>query len=76
MTRHDETTEPQNGGSYIGNRPERAAETIPGGVTDDDERVAAHDTQSSGAGKRENRVEGRDDVPPAGHRERDPQSDG
>jgi hypothetical protein len=56
---------------YIGNRPERAAETIPGGVQPDDERVAAHDTQSSGAGKREDRVQGRDDEWPAGHREAD-----
>jgi hypothetical protein len=58
-----------DGGAYIGNRPEAAEETIPGGVSEDDERVAAHDTRSSGEGKEEERVQGRDDAWPAGHRE-------
>jgi hypothetical protein len=31
-------------GAYVGNQPERQAETIPGGVLPDDERVAAHST--------------------------------
>lgn len=53
-------------GAYIGRKPEFAAETIPGGVEPDDERVSAGDTQSSGA---ERRVQGRDDEPPHGHRE-------
>jgi hypothetical protein len=32
-------------GAYIGNEPEREAETIPGGVTSRDERVAAYDSR-------------------------------
>lgn len=32
-------------GAYIGSEPEREAETIPGGVSDRDERVAAYDSQ-------------------------------
>jgi hypothetical protein len=32
-------------GAYIGSEPEREAETIPGGVTDVDQRVAAHDSR-------------------------------
>ena len=57
------------GGATIGNRPEMAEETIPGGVSDADERVAANSTQSSGEGKATDRVQGRDDSTPAGHRE-------
>ncbi len=34
-------------GAYIGREPERATETIPGGISAKDERVAAHSTQSS-----------------------------
>jgi hypothetical protein len=49
-------------GSFVGNRPERQAETIPGGVRPDDERVAANSSQAtsepSGSG-------------PEGHREPD-----
>ena len=37
---------PADPGAYIGNRPERQAETIPGGVRPDDERIAAHSTQT------------------------------
>jgi hypothetical protein len=33
-------------GQFIGRKPERASESIPGGVGADDERVAAHSTQS------------------------------
>ncbi len=61
----------RDGGAYIGNRPEAAEDTIPGGLSEDDERVAAHDTQSSGEGKAAERVEGRTDEWPAGHREAD-----
>ena len=39
----DADTDP---GSYIGRMPERATETIPGGLSRKDERVAAHSTQS------------------------------
>jgi hypothetical protein len=36
---------PEDAGAYVGNRPERQAETIPGGVEPEDERIAAHSTQ-------------------------------
>jgi hypothetical protein len=47
-------------GAYVGNRPERQAETIPGGVGPDDERIAAHSTQPHPVGG---------DPVPDGHRE-------
>ena len=56
-------------GAYIGRKPEFASETIPGGVKSDDERVAAGDTQSSGAGSADERIQGREDEVPGGHRE-------
>ena len=52
-------------GQYIGRKPERAAETIPGGVRPDDERVAAHSTQSGPTSPLE----------PSGHREGEPADD-
>ena len=69
--RHDErpADEALDGGAYIGNRPELASETIPGGVSEDDERVSAVDSQSSGEGKEEDRVQGRSDEWPGGHRD-------
>jgi hypothetical protein len=48
-------------GAYIGRMPERATETIPGGISNEDERVAAHSTQSAPTSG---------DAVPAGHRER------
>lgn len=63
---------PKDAGAYIGREPELASETIPGGVRPDDERVAAGDTQSSGTGAEEHRVQGRDDEPPGGHRDAGP----
>ncbi|MFL5686530.1 MAG: hypothetical protein ACJ77D_10805 [Chloroflexota bacterium] len=47
-------------GAYIGRMPEREAETIPGGISDKDERVAAHSTQSAPT---------TGDVTPDGHRD-------
>ena len=41
----DPYAKPDDPGAYVGNRPERQAETIPGGVRPDDERIAAHSTQ-------------------------------
>jgi hypothetical protein len=41
----DPYARPADAGAYVGNRPERQAETIPGGVQPDDERIAAHSTQ-------------------------------
>ncbi|CAN5563897.1 hypothetical protein BH20CHL7_BH20CHL7_00720 [soil metagenome] len=38
-------TEGLDPGAFVGGRPERQAETIPGGVHPDDERIAAHSTQ-------------------------------
>jgi hypothetical protein len=37
--------EPLDPGAYIGHEPEREAESIPGGVRPDDERIAAHSSQ-------------------------------
>jgi len=36
---------PDEAGAYIGSQPEREAETIPGGIDTEDERIAAHSTQ-------------------------------
>jgi hypothetical protein len=47
-------------GAYIGRMPERATETIPGGISEEDERVAAHSTQSAPTAG---------DRVPSGHRE-------
>jgi hypothetical protein len=56
----DADTDP---GSYIGRMPERASQSIPGGMSPDDERVATQSTQSSPtAGDRR----------PGGHREGSP----
>ncbi len=65
--RHAPPGEP-DAGAYIGNEPEFAAETIPGGIQPHDERVAGEDSQSSGAGAADDRVQGRDDDWPRGHR--------
>ena len=46
----DEKRDP---GAYIGREPELAAETIPGGIGPDDERVAAGDTRFERRGSRE-----------------------
>jgi hypothetical protein len=37
---------PADPGAYVGNRPERQAETIPGGVRPVDQRIAAHSTRT------------------------------
>ena len=42
----DAEARPAEPGAYVGNRPEREAETIPGGVQRDDQRIAAHSTQA------------------------------
>jgi hypothetical protein len=60
--------EAQDPGAYIGHEPERATETIPGGLSRKDERVAAVATQSTGG-------ETRDDSWPEGHREGEPGDD-
>jgi hypothetical protein len=42
----DALAKPDEPGAYVGRLPEREAETIPGGVRPDDERIAAHSTQT------------------------------
>jgi hypothetical protein len=42
----DPLAHPDEPGAYVGRKPERQAETIPGGVRPDDERIAAHSTQA------------------------------
>lgn len=54
-------------GSYIGRKPERVAETIPGGLSRKDERAAAVATQSGPTSP--------DPGTPEGHREGQPASD-
>ena len=70
-TQHDPTKDPlshpEDAGAYVGREPEREAETIPGGVRPDDERIAAHSTQVG-------RVPS-DDETPSGHREGRPADD-
>lgn len=39
-------TEGLDPGAFVGQRPERQAATIPGGVDPADERIAAHSTQA------------------------------
>jgi hypothetical protein len=46
--RADEAEDP---GAYIGNQPEREAESIPGGVQPGDERIAAYDSRSGVEGE-------------------------
>lgn len=54
-------------GAYIGRKPERVAETIPGGLGPKDERAAAVATQSGPSGD--------DAARPEGHREGQPATD-
>lgn len=64
-----------DGGAYIGRKPEFAAETIPGGVREGDERVAATQSESSGEGAADHRTDGIVEDTPHGHREGDSASD-
>ena len=59
-------TEGLDPGAFVGREPERQAETIPGGIGEDDERIAAHSTQTGPTGG---------DDRPSGHREGPPASD-
>lgn len=63
----DPFAHPDEAGAYVGRKPERQAETIPGGVRPDDERIAAHSTQVSSGGLEE--------PTPGGHREGRPADD-
>lgn len=66
----DDSREPETveSGSTIGNRGEPSAKTIPN-RRPDDERLSANETQSSGTGKASERLQGREDEWPHGHRE-------
>jgi len=67
MTDDDRTLDP---GAYIGGEPELAAEKIPGGVRPEDDRVAATQSEGTGAGRPDERGQPVDE--PSGHREADP----
>ena len=69
-SRHAADDKP-DAGAYIGREPEFAAETIPGGVQAHDERIAGEASQSSGVGAGNERVQGREDDWPRGHRSGD-----
>lgn len=56
----DPLAHPDEAGAYVGRKPERQAETIPGGVRPEDERIAAHSTQTGSVPS--------DDGTPTGHR--------
>ena len=58
---------PQDAGAYIGHEPERAADHLPEPLRDDDQRVAAHSTQGTGAGRPDER--GQPGREPGGHAE-------
>ena len=58
---------PQDAGAYIGHEPERAADHLPEPLGDDDQRIAAHSTQGTGAGRPDER--GQPDEEPSGHAE-------
>jgi len=62
----DALAHPTEPGAYVGRKPERQAETIPGGIGRDDERIAAHSTQSDAD---------RPADPPSGHRDGPPAND-
>ena len=63
----DPLAHPDEPGAYVGRKPERQAETIPGGVRPDDERIAAHSTQTGETSSTEET--------PSGHREGRPADD-
>lgn len=63
----DPLAKPDEAGAYVGRMPERQAETIPGGVSPDDERIAAHSTRTGGTPD--------DESTPEGHREGRPADD-
>jgi len=58
--RADEAEDP---GAYIGNQPERQAESIPGGVQPGDERIAAYEARSGVEGEPDDPL-GDADTPP------------
>ena len=65
--------QPQDPGAYIGRMPERATETIPGGIGRKDRRVAAVATQP--APVRDEAPPSEAGSPPEGHREAETATD-
>ena len=72
--RHRDST-PRDPGAYIGRMPERATETIPGGVGPRDERVSAVGTQRGATRGMDPAAETGAARPPEGHREGAPATD-
>jgi hypothetical protein len=66
-TRDGRGEQPRDPGAYIGRKPERATETIPGGLGPKDVRVSAVATQPAPV-RGETPVDG-GGAPPEGHRE-------
>jgi hypothetical protein len=66
-TRDGRGEQPRDAGAYIGRKPERATETIPGGIGPKDVRVAAVATQPAPV-RGDTPVDG-GGAPPEGHRE-------
>lgn len=64
---------PADAGAFIGHEPELAADHLPEPLSDADERVAAHSTQSTGVGRPDERGQERDQ--PGGHAQGDTASD-
>jgi hypothetical protein len=68
MAHRDRTEQPaEDPGAYIGRKPERVEETIPGGLGRKDERAAASNSQPGPPAA--------DEAPPTGHREGRPAGD-
>ena len=67
-TRDDDPTRTDDldPGAFVGQRPERQAETIPGGISPKDERIAANSTQTGPTSE---------DPTPDGHLEGAPTTD-
>ncbi len=57
----------RDAGAYIGNEPELAQDTIRGGLSPKDERVAGEATQSSGPAQQGANPEQGYESPPEGH---------
>lgn len=68
---HMEAKERRTGGAWIGQHPDQSTEAVRRELDQDDERVAVNDTESSGEGAQDERVQGRDDEWPHGHRRGD-----
>ena len=66
------TTDDADAGAYVGRLPEGQAETIPGGVSDEDERVSAYDSRRDDVNEPPSETRG---SWPEGHREGDQATD-